>query len=98
MNEVKCPKCGSEKKSIGARLQYICNECGYNYEWSKCQMKKYKCQYCSKSYQSYKDLDRHLQKIHGLKPTKFKKSTKEEQSEFINQCLKLMDKIDDENL
>jgi uncharacterized C2H2 Zn-finger protein len=55
-------------------------------------MKKHKCPYCPKSFQSPKDLDKHLQKIHKLSPITIKETTSAEKAEFIDQCMELMEK------
>lgn len=58
-------------------------------------MSKNNCQYCPKKFQSLNDLDRHLQKIHGLSPARIrhasKSKTSEQQSLFINQCLRFLE-------
>lgn len=57
-------------------------------------MKKYKCQFCLKSFQSEKDLKKHLERIHGLTVAEMEGHTEEEQSEFVEQCLGIMDEMD----
>jgi len=57
-------------------------------------MGKYKCQFCPKSFQSKKDLEKHLKRIHGLTIAKLKEHSNEEKSEFTKQCLEIMDKMD----
>ena len=57
-------------------------------------MKKYKCHLCPKSYQSKKGLIKHLERIHGITLAKLEKHSDEEKSEFMNQCLELLDKTD----
>lgn len=58
-------------------------------------MSKNKCMYCPKKFQSINDLDRHLQKIHGLSHAKIRHLSKSEKSEqqslFINQCLRFLE-------
>jgi uncharacterized Zn-finger protein len=58
------------------------------------ELTKKKCPYCPKKYQSPNDLDAHLQKIHGLTPAKIKEHSKEEQSEFVKKCVKILDEME----
>lgn len=57
-------------------------------------MSKNKCQYCPKKFQSINDLDRHLQKIHGLSHAKIRTlsdtQTSEQQSIFVRRSLDLL--------
>lgn len=55
-------------------------------------MKKHKCPYCAKKYQSIKDYDKHMQKIHGLNPVEIKETTDDEKSEFVKQCEEMLSK------
>ena len=57
-------------------------------------MKKYKCQFCPKSFQSKNDLEKHLKRIHGLTIAELKEHSDDEKSEFINQCLEIMNEMD----
>lgn len=54
---------------------------------------KEKCPWCPKQYQSEKDLDEHLKKIHGLSIADIKKRTEKEKSEFVKQCKEILDEI-----
>lgn len=56
-------------------------------------MNKYQCTQCPKSFQSKKDLDRHMQRVHGLTPVKIPEKYDEGKSEFAKQCAELLDKI-----
>lgn len=49
-----------------------------------------KCPLCPKEYQSENDLDEHLKKIHGLSIASIKKRTEGEKSEFVKQCLDIL--------
>ena len=57
------------------------------------KLSKHKCPYCPKEYQSLNDLDGHLQKIHGLSPANIRKVSEAEKSEFVRQCLKILDEL-----
>ena len=59
-------------------------------------MKKYKCQFCLKSYQSKNDLEKHLQRIHGLTIATLKELSEKGKTEFMEQCLGIMDKMEEE--
>lgn len=52
-----------------------------------------KCPCCPKTYQSSNDLDRHLQKIHGLSPVSLRNVPESEKSDFVKQCLKLLHEV-----
>jgi len=51
---------------------------------------KLKCPQCPKEYQSQKDLDKHMKKIHGLSPVKLKKISEERKSDLVKKCLELL--------
>lgn len=53
-----------------------------------------KCPACPKEYQSKKDLEQHLKKIHGLSIAKIRPTQSEEQTEFVKKCLKIMDDME----
>jgi len=55
---------------------------------------KYKCPYCPKSYQHKDDLVEHAKRIHGLSVATLKKLSEEEKTDFIVQCLEIMNKMD----
>jgi hypothetical protein len=57
-------------------------------------MKKYKCKFCPKSFQSEKDLEKHLKRIHGLTIATLEKLSDEGKTEFMDQCLGIMDEMD----
>lgn len=57
-------------------------------------MKKFKCPYCPKSYQSKNDLVKHAKRIHGLSIATLKKLSEEEKTDFMAQCLAIMDEMD----
>ena len=57
-------------------------------------MKKYKCPYCPKSYQSKNDLVKHAKRIHGLTIATLKKLSEEEKTDFMAQCLEIMNEMD----
>ena len=46
-----------------------------------------KCPKCPKEYQSEKDLERHLKRIHGLSVAVLKQHSEEEQEKFLDRCL-----------
>ena len=46
-----------------------------------------KCPQCPKEYQSEKDLERHLKRIHGLSVAVLKQYSDEEREEFLDRCL-----------
>lgn len=50
-----------------------------------------KCPLCPKEYQSENDLQRHIKKIHGLSVAVLKQHSNEEQSEFLQKCLKVLE-------
>ena len=54
---------------------------------------KYKCPCCPKKYQSEKDLDKHIRKIHKLNPVSIKYIPESEKSEFVKQCLNVLEEI-----
>jgi len=56
-------------------------------------MEKHKCQFCPKSFQSEKDLEKHLKHIHGLTIATLKKLSDEGKKEFMEQCLGIMDEM-----
>jgi len=56
-------------------------------------MKRKKCNQCPKSFQSQRDLDRHMQKIHGLVPVDIPKKSDEEKSEFSKKCAEIMNQL-----
>lgn len=60
-------------------------------------MKRNKCPYCPKSFQSPKDLDRHLRKKHGLSPVTLKETTSEEKAKFIEQCQEMLEEKNNED-
>ena len=49
-----------------------------------------KCPLCPKEYQSEKDLQRHMKRIHGLSVAVLNQHSKKEQSEFLQKCVKLL--------
>ena len=57
-------------------------------------MEKYKCPYCPKLFQSEKDLKKHLKRIHGLTIAALEKLSDEGKTEFMEQCLGIMDEMD----
>jgi len=52
-----------------------------------------KCHLCSKQYQSPKDLEKHLKKIHGLSISHTKDFSEEEKTDFAKQCAKILEAV-----
>lgn len=55
-----------------------------------------KCPKCPKEYQSEKDLERHLKRIHGLSVVVLKQHSEEDKSEFMKKCLDVLDQMEKE--
>ena len=80
--KVKCGKCGEMVYDTK-----FCVICG-----NSMKMKK-KCPLCTKTFQSIRDWEGHLRKIHGLSEAHIKLHSEEQKTEFAQKCARILNEL-----